>query len=66
MSTVLEIEQAIERLPEREAAELRSWFLAREARPALAKWREHGSGVVRQAGGVDAYLCQVRGDEAGE
>ena len=65
MSTVLEIEQAIERLSEQDAAELRLWFFAREARPALAKWREQGSGVVKQAGGVDAYLRRVRGEEVG-
>jgi hypothetical protein len=66
MSTLVEIEQAIERLPENEVSALRAWLSAREARPALAKWREQGTGLVKQMGGVDAYLRQVRGETAGE
>ena len=62
MSTLVEIEHAIERLPEEEVAALRAWLSARDARPALAKWREQGTGLVRQMGGVDAYLRQVRGE----
>jgi hypothetical protein len=66
MSTLVEIEQAIERLPENEVSALRAWLSAREARPALAKWREQGTGLVKEMGGVDAYLRQVRGESDGE
>jgi hypothetical protein len=63
MSTLAEIEQAIERLPEKEVAELRAWLSQRDTRPALAKWRERGTGIVKEMGGVDAYLSRVRGDD---
>jgi len=63
MSTLAEIEQAIEQLPEKEVAELRAWLSQREARPALAKWRDRGTGIVKEMGGVDAYLSRVRGDD---
>ncbi len=61
MSTLVEIERAIEQLPENEVSALRAWLSARVARPALAKWREGGAGLVKEMGGVDAYLRQVRG-----
>ena len=64
MSTLAEIESAIARLPEDEVAALREWLDAREAsRSPLAKWQGHGTGVVQQSGGVDAYLRQMRGDD---
>jgi hypothetical protein len=66
MSTLAEIEEAIERLPEEDVSALRAWLSAREARPALAKWREQGTGLVKELGGVDAYLRQVRGETDGE
>ena len=62
MSTLVEIEDAIEQLPEEDLAALRAWLSTREARPALAKWRGQGTGVVKQMGGVDAYLSKVRGE----
>ena len=63
MSTLAEIEQAIEQLPEREVAELRAWLSQRDPRPALAKWRKRGTGIVQEMGGVDAYLSRVRGSD---
>lgn len=66
MSTVGEIEQAIEQLSEQDLARLRSWLLAREVRPALAKWHGRGTGLVRKMGGVDGYLRQVRSGDQDE
>ena len=66
MSTLAEIESAIAQLPANEVAALRERLDAHEAaRSPLAKWQGKGRGVVRQAGGVDAYLRQVRGDDDG-
>ncbi len=64
MSTLAEIEQAIEQLPENDVSALRVWLSAREAQPVLTKWRAPGTGLVKEMGGVDAYLQQVRGESA--
>jgi hypothetical protein len=64
MSTLPEIEFAIEQLPANDVAALRKWLNDREvARLPLAKWQGKGTGVVKQAGGVDAFLQSARGDD---
>lgn len=62
MSTLVEIEQAIKQLPKEDKAALRVWLSVHEASPVLAKWREQGTGLVKQMGGVDSYLGQMRGE----
>lgn len=59
-STLVEIEKAIEQLPPEELDELRTWLAGQQGRTPLAKWNGHGTGVVKQAGGVDAYLRSIR------
>jgi phosphoserine phosphatase len=64
MSTLAEIESAIEQLPASDVVALRKWLDAREvARSPLAKWQGKGTGVVMQSGGVDAFLRRARGDD---
>jgi len=64
MSTLAEIESAIERLPPNEIAALRKWLDNREETASLlAQWHGKGTGVVRQLGGVDAYLQLARGHD---
>ena len=64
MSTLAEIESAIEQLPANDVAALRKWLDAREAALSpLAKWQGKGTGVVKQLGGVDAFLRNARGDD---
>jgi hypothetical protein len=64
MSTLREIESAIEQLPANDVAALRKWLDARAAAHSpLAKWQGKGTGVVEQSGGVDAFLRNARGDD---
>jgi hypothetical protein len=60
MNTLAEIESAIERLPAEDLTALREWLAQRELSATYGKWRRRGKGVVKAAGGVDAYLRQVR------
>ncbi len=79
MSTLAEIEAAVEKLPRPQQAALLD-FVARRLQAAaaadtelrrprhelLAKWRAWGSTLVQCAGGTQAYLHALRGrDENG-
>jgi hypothetical protein len=61
MNTVVEIEIAIERLPEPQFTELAAWFeqfrLRRAVRPSVDHWLEHARGAARSG------ITLTRGEE---
>jgi hypothetical protein len=64
MSSLAEIESAIEQLPPCDVVALRKWLEAREiGHSPLAKWQGKGTGIVREAGGVDAFLRHARSND---
>ncbi len=67
MSTITEIEEAIERLPESQVAELAQWLEARRARRATAlpvnAWLIAARGVARPGVTTAEVMYQTRGDE---
>jgi hypothetical protein len=67
MSTIKEIEAAIERLADPEVEELRSWmegFRARRSAPApVEQWLERARGVGRPGVTTAQILSLTRGEE---
>jgi len=66
MSTITEIEAAIEKLPKAQVEELAAWLDAilyrRTTPPAVERWLEHARGAA-QAGTTSAAIMQLtRGD----
>jgi hypothetical protein len=70
MSTLAEIEAAVDKLPQPEQAALLEFVAKRlregggrnrqPRRELLAKWRGRGTGVVEQSGGTQGYLNTIR------
>lgn len=67
MSTITEIEEAIERLPEPQVAELAQWLEAHRARRATPRpvntWLNSARGVARPGVTTAEVMHQTRGDE---
>ncbi len=65
MSTLAEIESAIAKLPPEEVAALRAWLdTLGPTHSALEKWRGKGTGLVKELGGVDAFLREARANNS--
>ncbi len=67
MSTIAEIESAIERLPPAQVAELANWFeqfqLQRATPPAVESWLERARGAARSGMTTDDVMALTRGEQ---
>jgi hypothetical protein len=72
VSTLTEIEAAVEKLDRAEQAKLLQFIEGRLRTDVprdelLAKWRARSSGIIEKYGGVQAYINMVRGrDDHGD